>query len=390
MDPGNPKSRKILTPIIDTSEEDSGEEVEPSTKVFKGETYIENVELLPDGSSQLLLRIEDNQKNKLVDVSDPQSSKGKYKYRFKKVNNSLLENNNENPKNNITVSDYNDDSNEPELNTIDEEGNTAKSVSSEEEKLEDEAAKSDQNQLPENAKVSDKRKYFENKNPPQSTLSSVDGKEKEEENSKGTPKSNKVLDYVKQFNKASEQPNENKSGKESRRSNEQEDSSNNENNEDDDEEINVVNESYVTKLTKENEKKINQEKTVVIDKKFVITPKDSNNKEKPETKETSKSEKTKNPSVSVLDEPNEDDLVEKNENTKTSLENSTRILTEKEDSKDAKKQVEKLAQYTRIDPEKLVQSDDSTHDALHDEEKLTEKLKPEETIQYEYEQVIEC
>jgi hypothetical protein len=378
MDPGNSKSRKILTPIIDTSEEDSGEEVEPTTKIFKGETYIENVELLPDGSSQLLLRIEDNEKNKLVDVSDPQSTKGKYKYRFKKVNNSL-ENNNENTKTNITVSDYNDDSNEPEQNIVDD----SVKVASEEERPKDDLQNTDQSQQPENSKVSDKRKYFENKIP-QSALSSVDTKEKEEENTKGSPKSNKVLDYVKQFN---EQSNDSKVAKESKRQNEQETLPNNDNDEDD--EIYVVNENYVTKLTKENEKKINQEKTVIIDKKFVITSKDANKKENPDAKATSESEKAKNPAVSVLDEPSEDDLVEKTENTKTSLESSTKILTEKQDSKDGKKQVENIAQYTRIDPEKLVKSDESNYDDLHDDEKLTEKLKPEETIHYEYEQVIE-
>lgn len=52
---------------------------------YRGETFIENVERLPDGSSHLLLRIEDGDSNDLIDSSDPTRTCGKYKYRFKRI-----------------------------------------------------------------------------------------------------------------------------------------------------------------------------------------------------------------------------------------------------------------------------------------------------------------
>ena len=51
--------------------------------IYRGETFIENVERLPDGSSHLLLRIEDD--SELIDSKNLNKAKGKYKYRFKRI-----------------------------------------------------------------------------------------------------------------------------------------------------------------------------------------------------------------------------------------------------------------------------------------------------------------
>lgn len=51
--------------------------------MYRGETFIENVERLPDGTSHLLLRIDDD--NELIDSKNPNKARGRYKYRFKRV-----------------------------------------------------------------------------------------------------------------------------------------------------------------------------------------------------------------------------------------------------------------------------------------------------------------
>lgn len=149
----------------------------------------------------------------------------------------------------------------------------------------------------------------------------------------------------------------------------------------DDNIINVANENLITKLTKEKQKKINQEKTVVIEESYVIRPRKS-------TDDELKS-KVLSPIAASDDndedsEPEDSNLLEKEEKTKTQIENVTKIVNEKSGT-DKPVHKEEFTQRQVIEP--TFASSESVKEL--GDEKLIEKFKPEETIQYEYEQVIE-
>jgi len=66
-------NNRILTPITDTSEENSDDNMDERI-VYRGETFIEDYQRMPDGSAHLLLHIDDTE---CIDLSN---IKGKYKY----------------------------------------------------------------------------------------------------------------------------------------------------------------------------------------------------------------------------------------------------------------------------------------------------------------------
>jgi len=71
-------NNRILTPITDTSEENSDDNMDERI-VYRGETFIEDYQRMPDGSAHLLLHIDDTE---CIDLSN---IKGKYKYKLKRI-----------------------------------------------------------------------------------------------------------------------------------------------------------------------------------------------------------------------------------------------------------------------------------------------------------------
>ena len=71
-------NNRILTPITDTSEENSDDNIDERI-VYRGETIIEDYQMMPDGSAHLLLHIDD------TECMDLNNIKGKYKYKLKRI-----------------------------------------------------------------------------------------------------------------------------------------------------------------------------------------------------------------------------------------------------------------------------------------------------------------
>ena len=381
--------------------------------IYRGETYIENVERLPDGSSHLLLRIEDD--NELIDSKNPHKTRGKYKYRFKRIGHfgewsqtqgikidPINENRNDENSNTEGESDMSEKGKEivqSALQTAIETVQDGPSKSEKTQEVEETASKADDsakyNDDLSQPSVTEKRKLFESsKKQKQKQIQPAEDNQKSADN---IPKGNKVLDRVKQLNQSSgsakpststdNTSNNSKSKKEKKKEKQQDqaevDMLPNENvtqveSENDDEEINVTNENIVTKLTKANQKKINQEKTVVIEEKYVIKPRTS--ELNAENSSNKKDDDTDDQSISSQDS----NLVGKDEKTKTVIDNVTKITTEKS-GKNKRKETEEMVKREHIEPRDVRAG---SVKELGDD-KLTEKFKPEESIQYEYEQVIE-
>lgn len=291
---------------------------------------------MPDGTSHLLLRIDED--NDLIDAKNPNRAKGKYKYRFKRLDDKLVP-----------------DPVQPagKSKSKKQQGGGAGDDS-------DESSPSGSS-----AKAGKKSGSG-------STRPAGDQQQSEDDNS-GTsgvrkPKSRKSgLDDSDDLDAS--QKSGGKGGKKSSRTPSQmefvESDQEIEQEQDSDNEISVANENFVTKLTKDKEKKINQEKTVIIDEKYEITPDIGDDKGGDDTADEA-----------------EDGLLEKDEQTKSYFDTSTRV-TKKEGGRDKPTKTEVYSKYEHIEPESQASVKE-----LGDE-KLVEKLKPEETIQYEYEQVIE-
>ena len=130
---------------------------------------------------------------------------------------------------------------------------------------------------------------------------------------------------------------------------------------DEDDEYNVANENMVTKLTKAKKKKINQEKTVVIEENYVITARVQSPPD-PATPETS--------------------LIAKNEDSNTTIDNLTKMTIETSSVNGRATRLEEIV----VKKENQQQQSSMPKTA---NSSTQEKFKPEETIQYEYEQVIE-
>ena len=248
--------------------------------VYRGETIIENVERLPDGTSHLLLRIDDDN-DLIVDAKNPNKIKGKYKYRFKRIG-VVSSNSNEVaamalPKKTQTQTAMNVDSNlHASLDSnvknkvldkarVDEvlDQDTSLSSSSSSSSL------GNENKMP---TFSEKRKLFENKaalslnEPSNVTTANV---------APNVAKSNKVLDLIKQLNQSSSIASTSKSNKQNEDGCDEYENENDPKEEHDDEqeendEYNVANENTVTKVTKAKQKRVKQETTVVIEEKYVI------------------------------------------------------------------------------------------------------------------------
>jgi hypothetical protein len=249
--------------------------------VYRGETIIENVERLPDGTSHLLLRIDDDN-DLIVDAKNPNKIKGKYKYRFKRIG-VVSSNSNEVaamalPKKTQTQTTMNigtnihasSDSNVknkiPDNASVDQalDQDTSLSSSSSSSSL------ANENKMP---SFNEKRKLFENKaalslnEPSTTTAPNV---------APNVSKSNKVLDLIKQLNQSSSVVSTSKSNKlndddgcdEANENDSKEERDEYEQEEND--EYNVANENTVTKVTKAKQKRVKQETTVVIEEKYVI------------------------------------------------------------------------------------------------------------------------
>ena len=429
-----------LTPIMDTSEDSSSDE-----PIFRGEGFIEKVEKLTDGSSNLLLHIGND--SDLSNASDPSTIKGKYKYRLKRIGGGTSNDWNQHEQN---VKETNGASKAKQSKPNKADSNDSQQIlkskskefvqsvldnSIEKVKHNDKGSKL-ADSLP---SVSEKKKLFEHSNSQAANGSSK--KSPKDDNS--SMKTNKVQDLVKQLNKTETKPdnettksksdvNQSKKLKKdvpnenNKQQQKQQPVKNNEKNEsnkqvskaaaavadnqiqikkkdnqddddddsidnDDDDEINVVNENIVTKLTKENQKKIDQKKTVVVEEKFVISPKGEPPVEaSPKSKARSRSKsKQKDPGepkneISKIKSNKDHHLVEREEKSKSFIDKVTKITTDKSgNNKPSEKEI--LAKRVHIEPN-LISSESLKE--LGDE-KIIEKFKPEETIQYEYEQLIE-
>lgn len=355
--------------------------------IFKGETYIEDVQRLPDGSSHLLLRIEDDKE--LIDVNDPNKTRGKYKYRFKKLG-SL----NDHDKNRFKSSIQNDTNikSDSDSDLSERSKEVVKSVIDNAYKRLNEERESDLDKLnkaleaidnknikntqivenPEEFKLSDKRKLFENA---AAALSKDNHKKKKDSSFSSSPTNStngsyKVSDLVKQMNKKEDEKNPLNKNKKSNKNKPNINSSKSDeadDDDDDDDEINVANEEHVIKLTKEKEKKINQEKTVVIEESYVITYKKPTNNDQD--------------AFEIDSIVNEDEMKKSgaDEKVNTLLGQSITKLSKEKYKDDNKKENERIVHVNQIK-----QSSYSPDFSL-----TAEKFKPEESFQYEYEEVIE-
>jgi len=422
--------------------------------VYKGEGFIEKVEKLNDGSSNLLLHI--GNESDLSNSSDPNIIKGKYKYRLKRIgranpyDQTTTKDTNGSPKaKHIKLNNKNNDENQilksksKELvaSIVDNSINKMKTTSNEKSsKLAD--------NLP---SVSDKKKLFEITSTLSTTPGNSNKKPLKDEAATSSHKQNKVQDFVNQLNKSdgnkpatlledkntksSSETNQNsnnnnnnkkikkdqsfsnfKSTKQSPKSGGKNETNNSKNNndkakenndnnqgneedmneDDEDDEINVVNESIVTKLTKENQKKIDQNKTVVVEEKFVIssvtpettpstTPKNKNKQNRPRSKSKQKDiGETKN-DISRIKSNKDHHLVEREEKSKSFIDKVTKVTNETKSGKDKPSEKEIIVKRTHIEPN-LISSESLKEIG---DERIVEQFKPEETIQYEYEQVIE-
>lgn len=278
--------------------------------VYRGETIIENVERLPDGTSHLLLRIDDDN-DLIVDAKNPNKIKGKYKYRFKRIG-VVSSNSNEVaamalPKKTQTQTTINnvdshvhaplDSNNKNKLldkaiidQVLDQDTSLSSSSSS--------SSLGNENKMP---TFSEKRKLFENKaalslNEPSNVALNVTTAPSIAPN---VAKSNKVLDLIKQLNQSSSIASTSKSNKQNDDDDDDgcdEENDNDskeehvENEQEENDEYNVANENTVTKVTKAKQKRVKQETTVVIEEKYVIND---------ESEEVAKSSKAGNQNQKV-------------------------------------------------------------------------------------------
>ncbi|RNA20283.1 hypothetical protein BpHYR1_031899 [Brachionus plicatilis] len=327
------QNKRSLSPITDTSEEES------DSLVYRGETYIENVERLPDGTSHLLLRLDDN--SDLIDSSNPNKARGRYKYRLKRI--PLPESwNSQQVAESVATNQFNDtaidlgdnfaEDFDPELMALAERQDMARTgpggfmrrisnledIKEETETYSSSSQKSSSVALGTKRKESSKSKHF-----------------KVDCNDRSFDSCETLGDVVRSLT-LSETESEG--------------------------EVNVGNESSVTKITREKQKKMNLEKTVIIEENCVIEPKSA--------------------LVSKIPKPIGSENNSTSHATKSSLDNELKITTN-EWGKNKPKSKEKIALRQKMEPGgvggKVVLTDD----------KLSEKFKPEESIQYEYEHVIE-
>lgn len=324
------QNKRSLSPITDTSEEES------DSLVYKGETYIENVERLPDGTSQLMLRIDENPD--LIDASNPNKARGRYKYRLKriplpenwthqKISESAETNQlNESP---IDLTDNFAEDFDPELMALAEKQDMARTgpggymrrISNLEDIKEETETYSTSSQKSASApkrKESSKSKHF-----------------KVDNNDRSFDSCETLGDVVRSMT-LSETESEG--------------------------EINVGNESSVTKVTREKQKKINLEKTVIIEENYVIEPKSEMVSKIPKRIGSDKSSTSS-----------------KSESSKSSVDNELKITTN-ESGKNKPKTKEKITVKQKLEP---------CESKLLGDEKSSEKFKPIESIQYDYEHVIE-
>jgi hypothetical protein len=402
--------------------------------VFRGETFIENVERLADGSSHLLLRIDED--NDLVDAKNPNKTKGKYKYRFKRVNANLQElpaaapvdttaaqsepppltptykakKASTTPTGSSRASNRNvPDENDQEEIVDGKNSKTAKSASSRKKSTAspDNEEDSDKNSAKTGAKSKSKRQPSggaddadQNDEPGRSSTavsranktkpvvggddettadagSSVfeDPQRPGRKSSKSKPSGQQEPESEQRIDERPKKKAAGGGGPGSRNQMEIVESDQDATSQDgvddvddDDDEINVTNESYVTRVVKDKEKNINQEKTVIIDEKFETVPDDIDD--------------ATDGHQEVIDN-DEIGLVEKEENTKSFIDNETRVTT-RETGKNKPSKTEVVTKREHIEP----QSHTAVKYMLGDE-KFIEKFKPEETFEYEYEQVIE-
>ena len=262
--------------------------------IYRGETIIENVERLPDGTSHLLLRIDDD--NELIDTKNLNKVKGKYKYRFKRVGlitNDAIVNvpakDQEKKVDDLSTtasedlsesSDLSEKSKDIAQSAVDYAVETVKHVKEDKKSKQKSASMSEQtNSSGDDSMPSfnEKRKLFENSaaNPPKT--SDETKSLSQQVSSAIPPKNNKVLDLIKQLNQStapaltsSSLTTKNSSKKDTKTDKEDDDEEEEEVDEDCDE-YNVANENMVTKLTKAKKKKTNLEKTVIIEESYVIT-----------------------------------------------------------------------------------------------------------------------
>lgn len=321
------------------------------------------MERLPDGTSHLLLRIDDDAE--LIDAKNPNKARGRYKYRFKRIplpenwtsNEDIKEKlkhqqqkqprnptSQQEPSQKMELSDQFSDDSEPELIAIAEKSKdiVRNAVSTAVRRLD--TGLDDIKEESENATSScNSHKSSKSKNRKESSKSKHFKLDADQAENRSFDSNETIGDVVRSLSYSENDDTTNK-------------------NSESDSEINVANENFVTKVTKEKQKKINQEKTVIIEENYVITSRDEHN----------------------LDENqgDQENLIEKEEKSKTYIDDEVRITT-KESGKDKPRKKEKLISKKHTEPSVV-----STIKELGDE-KLVEKFKPEETIQYEYEQVIE-
>lgn len=322
------QNNRSLSPITDTSEEE-----ESGSLVYKGETYIENVERLPDGTSQLLLRIDENPD--LIDSSNPNKARGRYKYRLKRV--PLPENWSDQQM--AETSLFNDstiDLNEnfiedidPELMALAERQDMAKTglggfirrISN----LED---------------IKEETETYSSSSLKSSSIAGAKRKESSKSKHFKVDSNNRSFDSCETMGDIVRSLTLSESESES--------------------EINVGNESSVTKVTRAKQRKINLEKTVIIEENYVIEPKSE--------------------LVSRIPKRISSDKNSKSESSISSVHQNEIRITTNESGKNKPKTKEKIAIKQKTQPNTTKVSCD---------EKLSEKFKPEESIQYEYEHVIE-
>lgn len=223
---------RTLTPITDTSEETSDDE----RVVYRGETFIEKFEKMPDGSAHLLLHIDD------LECIDLNTIKGKYKYKLKRVGGLNLDSlkcqiktpTNSNAQEKSKIADVIKKFDSGEASTLTKEN----PLTIDEIKPLKQQQQQQQIDSPTNASVSEKRNFFENAANAKNTSPTVTSKKQSTKNDKITSDSSE------------------------------------------DEIINVSNENTVTKMTKKVQKSIDEERTIIKDEKYEIieTEKEENSK----------------------------------------------------------------------------------------------------------------
>jgi len=151
--------------------------------------------------------------------------------------------------------------------------------------------------------------------------------------------------------------------------------------EEEEEEIVVSKEKTTTKLTRDKHKKIDNQTTQIIDERYVMTPDKKILVQRAVEVVASDSGSDDSAEVAQISSQKQEKLVGMEEKEKSFVNNLVRITTNKSGSNKPTSR-ETFVEKRRVNPVLLAHAEQPG-------EKVVEKMKSEETVEYEYEQVIE-